>query len=178
MVIGETLIREMPTSVSLGQSFTVTYKITDTSGLTSNYGVLIEDTITGGCTPSSVSTGFLSPATQSDITYTAPSSGDSCQFIGTYQFSDADGPKSEKTLESQSITMGSNGCVPDCTGKSCGTDGCGGSCGSCSTGLFCSSGNCIVIPEDTTTSDEGLPGWIWIIVAVGIGAFIIKKLSD
>ena len=34
-------------------------------------------------------------------------------------------------------------CVPDCTGKSCGTDGCGGSCGAeCAEGEFCDSGVC------------------------------------
>lgn len=35
------------------------------------------------------------------------------------------------------------GCVPDCTGKSCGDDGCGGSCGSCTGTSYCNSeGNC------------------------------------
>jgi cysteine-rich repeat protein len=35
----------------------------------------------------------------------------------------------------------SDPCVPDCTGKACGSDGCGGSCGSCDPG-FCVSGQC------------------------------------
>lgn len=29
-------------------------------------------------------------------------------------------------------------CIPDCSGKSCGSDGCGGSCGSCDASTTCS----------------------------------------
>ena len=35
-------------------------------------------------------------------------------------------------------------CVPDCTGKECGSDGCGGSCGDCVDGVTCNaSGQCV-----------------------------------
>jgi len=33
-------------------------------------------------------------------------------------------------------------CIPDCTGKVCGTDGCDGSCGSCDAGFACKGGSC------------------------------------
>ncbi|GEM_PF-2403853 len=36
-------------------------------------------------------------------------------------------------------------CVPDCSGKDCGTDGCSGSCGSCAGGFTCSSGSCVPV---------------------------------
>jgi hypothetical protein len=36
-------------------------------------------------------------------------------------------------------------CIPNCSGKVCGSDGCGGSCGSCSSGQSCNaSGQCVV----------------------------------
>ncbi|AUN95333.1 midcut-by-XrtH protein [Pseudazoarcus pumilus] len=37
-------------------------------------------------------------------------------------------------------------CVPDCSGKSCGSDGCGGSCGSCGGGSTCSEPAGICLP--------------------------------
>ncbi|MEZ5573728.1 MAG: midcut-by-XrtH protein [Halioglobus sp.] len=37
-------------------------------------------------------------------------------------------------------------CVPDCSGKSCGTDGCSGSCGTCGGGTICSAGSCVAAP--------------------------------
>jgi hypothetical protein len=33
-------------------------------------------------------------------------------------------------------------CVPDCSGKQCGSDGCGGTCGSCGSGTSCAAGQC------------------------------------
>jgi len=33
-------------------------------------------------------------------------------------------------------------CVPDCSGKTCGSDGCGGSCGTCDVGDLCYQGSC------------------------------------
>ena len=44
-------------------------------------------------------------------------------------------------IEIESGTFGEGeeeACVPDCTGKICGSDGCGGVCGNCNTGLACS----------------------------------------
>ncbi len=39
-------------------------------------------------------------------------------------------------------TDGECSCVPDCTGKDCGSDGCGGSCGQCDDGVFCTEDSC------------------------------------
>jgi hypothetical protein len=40
-------------------------------------------------------------------------------------------------------TSGGNSCVPQCTGRACGTDGCGGSCGNCNSGNTCTAdGQC------------------------------------
>ncbi len=36
-------------------------------------------------------------------------------------------------------------CVPNCTGKVCGSDGCGGFCGTCSSSTYCASGKCTPI---------------------------------
>lgn len=39
-------------------------------------------------------------------------------------------------------------CVPDCSGKACGTDGCSGSCGTCPEGSTCTpDGGCISVPD-------------------------------
>ncbi len=35
-------------------------------------------------------------------------------------------------------------CLPDCSGKQCGSDGCGGFCGDCAEGLYCDVGQCAV----------------------------------
>ncbi len=35
------------------------------------------------------------------------------------------------------------GCIPACTGLSCGSDGCGGQCGACANGQICEAGACI-----------------------------------
>jgi hypothetical protein len=38
-------------------------------------------------------------------------------------------------------------CVPDCSGKDCGSDGCGGTCGTCQTGKYCTTSNkCELLP--------------------------------
>lgn len=34
-------------------------------------------------------------------------------------------------------------CVPDCSGRECGSDGCGGVCGTCDRGSACSGGECV-----------------------------------
>lgn len=34
-------------------------------------------------------------------------------------------------------------CIPNCSGKVCGSDGCSGSCGTCSGGTYCSGGTCV-----------------------------------
>lgn len=34
-------------------------------------------------------------------------------------------------------------CVPDCSGRECGSDGCGGVCGTCNRGEACSAGECV-----------------------------------
>lgn len=53
------------------------------------------------------------------------------------------------------VDSGPPGCVPDCTGLSCGDDGCGGSCGSCATGAgeTCSAGQCVCTADATVTCD-------------------------
>lgn len=39
-------------------------------------------------------------------------------------------------------------CIPECTGKDCGSDGCGGSCGNCPAGSNCQAEKCIDDPCD------------------------------
>ena len=43
-------------------------------------------------------------------------------------------------------------CVPDCTGKACGSDGCTGSCGGCGVGQTCEAGQCIAGPGQSCAS--------------------------
>ncbi len=44
--------------------------------------------------------------------------------------------------ESCCIDVGVCGCIPDCSGKTCGDDGCGGACGFCGDGTSCLGGSC------------------------------------
>ncbi len=45
--------------------------------------------------------------------------------------------------------VGSCICMPQCTGRACGSDGCGGTCGSCDAGTMCSGGTCACVPQCT-----------------------------
>jgi hypothetical protein len=44
-------------------------------------------------------------------------------------------------------------CVPDCTGKECGSDGCGGLCGACPGFLYCMSGEGLCVNADPPQCD-------------------------
>ena len=116
-VTAESMTRGLPTSAGLGQTFTLTYT-PDTTGLATNWGVMIGDEITGGCTPNHIATGFMSPQTSSSITITAPSTAGTCTFsaTGNYQFADASGIKSTKYFNVQTVTItGTTVCTDDCT---------------------------------------------------------------
>ena len=107
-VSAQTMVRELPSSVSPGQSFTLRYQSQNTAG---NFGVLIDDSISGGCNPNSIATGFLSPATYSELTITAPASG-ICIFTGTYQFANTAGVQPETNFPAQSVAITSGTCSP------------------------------------------------------------------
>ena len=98
-----TMTRNVASTVTGGQTFEVTYTTSGTSG---NYGVLIEEDISGGCTPSHIATGFLGSivSTFVDIAITAPASG-SCTFTGNYQFADAVGTQPLVDFSDQTITI-------------------------------------------------------------------------
>jgi len=96
-----TMTRNVASTVTGGQTFEVTYTTSGTSG---NYGVLIEEDISGGCTPSHIATGFLSPSTTTEVIITAPASG-SCTFTGNYQFADAVGTQLLVDFSDQTITI-------------------------------------------------------------------------
>lgn len=172
----QTMIREIPSSVNPGATFNVRYQAQDVSG---NFGVLIDDSASGGCTPNSITTGFLGPATYADISVTAPASG-TCTFTGTYQFADATGTQPEKIFQSQSVTVASETCTPStwspsrsnhCIGTSftqtsnCGTTRTSTGTKACDTG---STGD---------TSKSSGSGGIFIIIAAGIILFLIAVKS-
>ena len=152
-VFAATMDRQVPSQVDASSSFTVRYVTTDATG---NFGVLIEDDVTGGCTVAGsthLATGFLGPQTFADISYTAPASG-SCTFTGNYQFSDAQGTQPLVNFPSATATVGSAPpCTPSCAGKACGSDGCDGTCGTCSSGYSCVSNQCL--PNDDGSSSGG-----------------------
>ena len=70
--------------VKVGTTFTNTY--TASGYAAGSWGVLIEDTSTGGCSPASINTGFLSPTTSTPETITAPGTAGTCTFAGQYIF--------------------------------------------------------------------------------------------
>lgn len=78
--------RTAPTSISPGQTFTVTYSTVITNPV--RYVAAVEETITGGCSPTSKKLLFINEQGTGEsqaVTYTAPSSG-TCTFTGTYEF--------------------------------------------------------------------------------------------
>ena len=95
--------RDIPISVVPNSEFIVSYRIINVNG---NYGVTISDVVSGGCTPSTLNTGFLSPVTSIPITFTAPASG-SCTFTGDYQVSTASGTEAVANFPSQTVTISS-----------------------------------------------------------------------
>ncbi len=73
------------TTVIAGETFTITY-VTSGAG-SGSWGVLVEDDITGGCTPTTFDTGWLSDQPDKTKTYTSPASAATCTLTGVYQFS-------------------------------------------------------------------------------------------
>ncbi len=102
---GGSMTRSVPSTVSPGSSFTITYKI---SGVSGNYGVSIVDTVSGGCTPLGehkfVIADNANYKTSESFTYTAPSSG-SCTFSGDYKF----GTEAIKNFADKTITISIDG---------------------------------------------------------------------
>lgn len=70
--------------------------------------------------------------------------GQTCGWSATYEFYDCDQVGEDPTGYYPIGCPGS--CVPNCTGRVCGTDGCGGTCGACGDGKFCIDGGCFATP--------------------------------
>ena len=168
----QTMVREISSSVNAGATFNVRYQAQDASG---NFGVLIDDDISGGCTPNSITTGFLGPATYADISVKAPLSG-ACTFAGTYQFAFANSSQPEKNFQSQSVTIASAACTPSTWTPS--------RSGHCTGTSFTQTSNCNTTRSSTGTKDcdtggtggttkSSGSGAIFIIAAVGLILFLI-----
>ncbi len=153
-VSAATLTRTAQSSVNPGSTFSVTYATSGTSG---KYFVAWEDSITGGCTPSTYKSFIGSESgigESKSVTFTAPSSG-SCTFNGYYQYT------SENKQNFPSLTV-NIGTIPTCTDtctsgtKQCTSTTSYQTCGnydsdsclewssaiSCASGVTCSNGNC------------------------------------
>ncbi len=52
---------------------------------------------------------------------------------------------------------GGGGCVPDCSGRTCGDDGCGGECGTCAIGTACTGGACVPTSGPSCTAPIPVP---------------------
>lgn len=148
-VVGESVIRSLPSSASPGEQITITLTATGTTG---DYFAIVRDNIpsgwtyvSGGALEGTQVKGILSSLTGSSLTYIlqAPASG-THTFSGTYQFTDDVNPL---TIGGDTQISISGVCTPDCTGKECGDDGCGGSCGICPSGENCVSGTCVLSGE-------------------------------
>lgn len=96
-----------PTNPGPGETFTVTYNVLSVGS--GSWGVLLEDTVTGGCTPADVYLGWVGDSTSSSQTktFTAPSSG-TCSFSGISTFA---GQSDETISGYQEITVD----VPQCS---------------------------------------------------------------
>lgn len=62
------------------------------------------------------------------------------------------GPSCQDTccLAGEVCTTNGKCCLPNCSGKECGSDGCGGECGECPDGTMCNGGECLDV-----TCDDG-----------------------
>ena len=173
IALAQTMTREMPLSINPGQEFKVRYQTHGTSG---NFGVLIEEDVSGGCSPSHIATGFLSPAQYTDLTFKSPSSG-TCKFTGNYQFAGTSGIGILTSFPEQTtaVTAVTAGCTSstwnpsrstECSGvKFTQTSNCGTERRTIGTKV-CNGG------ENNSGKDSG-SGVIFIILVVGIVLYFI-----
>jgi hypothetical protein len=142
----EVLVRNAPSTVSPGQTFTVTYTASGASG---QWGASIEDSLVGGCTFPSGSSNYKTVMLSDDgntksIQITAPQSG-SCTFSGDYKFGEA----SVKTMANSIVTISSGSGDPTCTGSSnqaCAiANGVGQQTRACTSGTWGNWGACTVV---------------------------------
>lgn len=139
-----TLVREIPSTVTGGQTFTVTYATS--TAPTSKWFVAWDDVISGGCAPATFKNFMASEtggASSQTRTFTAPASG-SCTFTGTYQFTG----EASKSFATQTITVGTP-CNPStaCAATTCSTTTCSNGCGGQVAGTKdCSGGDTNYLP--------------------------------
>ncbi len=156
-VLALTVTRGIPSTAQSNSQFSVTYSV-DSEGA-ENFGLLISDDISGGCTTGGMDKlriGYF-PGDDSKTAIFDTLSGGTCTFSGNYVFT-LDGSTSNK-VNFPTATVNVDG---DCTPNSCSQMGwdCGSgaesscgdtiSCGDCSSGFHCSSKQCV---EDSTTPD-------------------------
>lgn len=127
--IGGNVERTIPSKISAGNSFPVTYTISGTGA----YGVSILDTISGGCSFKDIGTPYKGIVLSDEpqvvtLVVTTPSTSAICTFNGDYKF----GEQSITKLASDSIIVVS--------GSECKVDD------DCGVKEICKSGLCI--PED------------------------------
>lgn len=146
------------TTVKAGTAFTLTYTA---SGMgAGSWGVVVEDDISGGCTPPDIDTGWLSPATTYSATMNAPSSPSTCVFSGTYTFAGS----TDKTIQGSSAVVV---CEDECLAGQAGCESSNqrwfcdnsGVCGvkvylNCGVGQTCNNGACTA--DCTTLRAEAL----------------------
>lgn len=97
-VFAASSIRNLPSTVNPGETFTITYSI---SGVTGSFGTTLEDNVGGGCTPTLIQLGGINQNTLS-TTVTAPSSG-SCTFSGNIDINS--GTTQRITYPMQTVTV-------------------------------------------------------------------------
>lgn len=141
------ITRSLPSTVKVNTAFTADY--TASAYGAGSWGVLIEDAVSGGCSPASINTGFLSPSTNTPETITAPAIIGICTFSGTYIFAgDVDEPivgDTTVTVCQDACSAGQIGCYDSDTRWTCDTSGV---CGiqtnhACTAYEFCDAGICV-----------------------------------
>lgn len=99
----ETITRSLPSTANKGSTFQVTWNLAGASG---TYGVLIDDTLSGGCTFEDGSTHLqsfiLNPETSKSLNIKAPNvDGGTCTLTGSYSL----GNITTVSLPAQSISI-------------------------------------------------------------------------
>jgi len=143
------MTRVASSTVDAGSTFTVKY----TLATTENTFWSVEDTITGGCTPTTkkIAEGYtIGDQLYKETTFTSPSSG-TCTFSGIMTYSTATLLAQTSAIPTTTVNIGGQ-CIPDC---SCASNTCVGN--TCSNG--CPSGTCSGTKSCTCTPNWQCTAW-------------------
>ncbi len=133
---------------------------TDVSKVALSYDALYTSCPGCGSTPSAgcCADDTLSQCVNGSVVQTTCAAG-TCGYDGTAGIACATAGAEAPGVARKGCNASGHACIPDCTGKDCGSDGCGGSCGTCPAGITCNASNqCPVAALPTSCQDVAVDG--------------------